>query len=112
VIDINTIKPGDKVMWPKSAPPGHGVNPGDVFTVNDPPVDHAGFLTTIRVIASDGRMGFVDPVYVVLFNEGATTSAGDIVAQEPSSCTCDIMSLMRVGCQCGHMAREREASRG
>jgi hypothetical protein len=100
-------------MWPTTAAAVQGLKPGDVFTVDDPPTKLiAGMRIAVRGIDVDGASILIDPTHFVLCSESDSSFADGRIEKGPSSCFCDLMSLMRVGCQCGHMAREREARLG
>lgn len=125
MVDASKLKPGDKVTFrlgkpgsPVSVQGGltasglsEPVNYGEVFTVADPPIPWG-----IRYMANlewpPGKNGVLecsqqyldyvkadDPVDALHEMRNAGPPA-------PASCVCDVMTLMRVGCKCGYLAKE------
>lgn len=126
MVDVSKLKPGDRVSFV-----GHGnayidaamtvsgireyVNVGTVFTVANPAIEKYSF-SRVRLESPRCKDGilpceacFLDvvPTDDAIANIHAMRSAGP---PAPASCGCDIMSLMRVGCRCGYLAKERGAS--
>lgn len=126
MVDVSNLKPGDRVIFT-----GHGnayidadmtvsgireyVKVGSAFTVANPVIDMCS-VSKVRLESPRCKDGILPceawlldfmPTEDAVATLHAMRSAGP---PAPSSCSCDIMSLMRVGCRCGYLVKEREAS--
>jgi hypothetical protein len=107
MVDVNTIKPGDKVVYN-----GKGSQPwtGEHLTVGDPTQYSYGSVVFVRMHDSDGALYICMPDF--LDHEDGTTGRTASPDQSHSQCTCDSFKVLMVsGCRCGAMQREREANR-
>jgi hypothetical protein len=109
LVDIKTIKPGDRVKWDTSIY-GNGATYQGEYVVDSPPIHNSMGVDFIRGIHPNGSSVLIYPQTFVLCDETPEIPVFVATSQTPPSCVCDLMALMRVGCQCGHMAREREAA--
>jgi len=127
MVDASKLKPGDKVVFSgNGGMPGQEyideflsasgkqepIASGTVFTVADPVASNCGrhYVMLETPLGKNGAiecsayfLNYVDPVNVVHDMRNAGPPA-------PAACSCDIVSLMRVGCRCGHLQCEREAA--
>lgn len=113
MIDLETIKPGDRVVWSgeslhwpamkNGAIVDVATRDGDVLQVADPATvfDSLG-NRKVGIILPYGQRIYVVPKRLRCFDGEEEGVAG------PSSCDCDLMMLMRRGCTCGALRRERE----
>jgi hypothetical protein len=128
MVDWFSIKPGDKVRIKVNSISGWHFHTGNVpqnisqqelivFGFNISAGTHcATKVESVDVGFTDSQGGpgraLANPDDLELVADPVATlhdmrSAGP---PAPASCSCDIMSLMRAGCRCGYMAKEREAA--
>lgn len=96
----NTIHPTDK--------PPRAIKVGDVFEVDSIGADgcakfRAMYGSTMRDVSLDGKYWMLVPTASHRFD---TEYNAEFIGC--TSCTCDIMVLMSVGCKCGWLAEERK----
>lgn len=129
MVNAKSLKPGDKVRLPRVLPgeqryihesstasgKREHINDDYVFTVADP-VSYSKAPYYVRVESPLGKNGVFECTADLLdyvSTDDAVANLHDMRSAgppAPASCSCDIMSLMRAGCRCGYLAKEREAS--
>jgi hypothetical protein len=118
MVDITKIKPGDKVVIHPSDGMSRTlhasdevdstswllVDDGQRFDVADPHVCESPLVVRLKSDRLPSGVFRCRAEYLDL------VEPSQAVVPE-SKCSCDTMALMRVGCRCGHIQREREAAR-
>jgi hypothetical protein len=114
MVDITTIKPGQKLRYIGEDGSLSGSNTpiqkGEEYAVtNDGTnifyVDHSG-VYYVSILIARSLCCFMN--VAILEHVGDVAGACDAFS---GSCVCDIIALMSRGCQCGHIQREREGAR-
>lgn len=73
-----------------------------MITVHVKPGDRVSRMAVLKIPATASCVCHVDPLLLNLVDADRTAA--------PKPCECDLMTLMRRGCTCGHLERERDAS--